>query len=407
MSIPFEQVCENTCSIDLSVTANLAPSFQSPFVIGSSSFVSLIFTVINIGIDPAYLPVLKIPLGTKRILQTPPNCVKYEGEKPFLRCQLPGPINSGIKRTISVNYDVSKLVGGQTNVLFENFEVFSESAKIVDINPANNRNNYELVLKSEIDLVLSTSIQSDSLDIKENDKFLIMDFTQFFQIRNRLRTPIQNVQTEISVPTHYAQKELVQYQASMIQLNDGTQFNCTQDMGVRREPVGKSSLDLPTRIDCVQTAGVRCIEINCPRFNLMSMTDSATLIINLKLIPDNLDKFQLPDLLEEGISIASLAKVSVDPRIQDLIEDQNQALDEIFSITKFIDLPDPKDPGILGIAIPVVVAVAILLILIGIFCFFGCFKRMSPEEIAKQEGKQDSGFEKNNESTKMLDEVER
>ena len=63
MSIPFEQVCENTCSIDLSVTANLAPSFQSPFVIGSSSFVTLIFTVINIGIDPAYLPVLKIPLG--------------------------------------------------------------------------------------------------------------------------------------------------------------------------------------------------------------------------------------------------------------------------------------------------------------------------------------------------------
>ena len=74
MSIPFEQVCENTCSIDLSVTANLAPSFQSPFVIGSSSFVTLIFTVINIGIDPAYLPVLKIPLGTKRILQTPARC---------------------------------------------------------------------------------------------------------------------------------------------------------------------------------------------------------------------------------------------------------------------------------------------------------------------------------------------
>ena len=145
---------------------------------------------------------------------------------------MPGPINSGIKRTISVNYDVSKLVGGETNVLFENFEVFSESDKIVDINPANNRNNYELVLKSEIDLVLSTSIQSDSLDIKENDRFLIMDFTQFFQIRNRLRTPIQNVQTEISVPTHYAQKELVQYQASMIQLNDGTQFSWTQDMGI-------------------------------------------------------------------------------------------------------------------------------------------------------------------------------
>ena len=52
---------------------------------------------------------------------------------------MPGPINKGIKRTISVNYDVSKLVGGQTDILFEDFEVFSESAKVEDINPANNR----------------------------------------------------------------------------------------------------------------------------------------------------------------------------------------------------------------------------------------------------------------------------
>ena len=66
----------------------------------------------------------------------------------------------------------------------------------------------------------------------------------------------------------------------------------------------------------------------------MSMTDSATLIINLKLVPDNLDQFQLPDLLQDGISIASLAKVTVDPFIQDLINDQNKEDDEIFSITK-------------------------------------------------------------------------
>ena len=98
---------------------------------------------------------------------------------------LPLFINSGIKRTVSVNYDVSKLVGGQTSILFENFEVFSESDRIEDINPANNRNNYELVLKSEIDLVLSTSIQSDSLDLKVNEEFLVMEFTQTFQIRNR------------------------------------------------------------------------------------------------------------------------------------------------------------------------------------------------------------------------------
>ena len=73
---------------------------------------------------------------------------------------------------------------------------------------------------------------------------------------------------------------------------------------------------------------------SCPEFDLMSMTESATLIVNLKLTPDNLDKFQLPDLLEEGISIASLAKVILDPDIQNVINVQNEAPDEIFSITK-------------------------------------------------------------------------
>ena len=76
------------------------------------------------------------------------------------------------------------------------------------------------MLKSEIDLALSTSIQADSCDIKENEKFLLTDFTQTFQIRNKLRTPVKNIKTEVSVPSHYAQKELIQFQSSMLQLND-------------------------------------------------------------------------------------------------------------------------------------------------------------------------------------------
>ena len=67
-----------------------------------------------------------------------------ETNKPFLKCQLPGPINSGIKRTVSVNYDVSKLVGGQKNITFRDFEVFSESDMIKDVNPANNRSKFFL-----------------------------------------------------------------------------------------------------------------------------------------------------------------------------------------------------------------------------------------------------------------------
>ena len=44
------------------------------------------------------------------------------------------------------------------------------------------------------------------------------------------------------------------------------------------------------------------------------------------------------------------------------------------------------------------------MIFLGIFCFFGCFKRMSPEERAKQEGKEETGFDKEHESAKMLNE---
>ena len=117
------------------------------------------------------------------------------------------------------------------------------------------------MLKSEIDLALSTSIQAESLDIRENEKFLAKDFSQSFQIRNKLRTPVKNIKTEVSVPSHYAQKELIQYQSSLIQLNDGKQFNCTQDVSVKKETIGKSSLNLPPRIDCVSTPGVRCIEV--------------------------------------------------------------------------------------------------------------------------------------------------
>ena len=43
-------------------------------------------------------------------------------------------------------------------------------------------------------------------------------------------------------------------------------------------------------------------------------------------------------------------------------------------------------------------------IFIGIFCYFGCFKRMTPEERAKLEGQEDTGFKEEQESAKMLSE---
>ena len=51
-------------------------------MIGSSSFVTLVFTVVNLGADPAYIPILKIPLGSRKILKTPGNCKRIVSIRP-------------------------------------------------------------------------------------------------------------------------------------------------------------------------------------------------------------------------------------------------------------------------------------------------------------------------------------
>ena len=68
--------CQAQCQIDLIVSAKLDPQFNIPFIIGSYSIITLIFSVMNIGQDPAYRPVLKIPLNGEKLTKIPGNCAK-------------------------------------------------------------------------------------------------------------------------------------------------------------------------------------------------------------------------------------------------------------------------------------------------------------------------------------------
>ena len=267
VSVPFKMGCSGTCLIDLSVNVNSTSA--NPFVIGSSTYITLILTVLNLAQDPAYLPILKVPLTNTKLIRIPSQCQVFDN---LLVCELPGPIRFGLGRTISMDFDVSGLIGGQEQLSWENIEVYSNSQDTSDTNPSNDKVNFKLDLKTEADIALTTSTEPEVLDIKQEDRFLTKEFTQTYQIRNVLTSPIKGLQTQIDVPTHYAQKEIVQYIGSYIQLNDGTKLKCQENNRNQIDTIGRISPDMPERIDCVSTPGTRCIEIKyvCLQFLLIS-----------------------------------------------------------------------------------------------------------------------------------------
>ena len=71
-------------------------------------------------------------------------------------------------------------------------------------------------------------------------------------------------------------------------------------------------------------------------FDLIEKTDSATLMINLKMIGQVLDEFQVPDLLQTGVTIATKTSVKVDESLEELIKPFDNLPNEIFSFTKVI-----------------------------------------------------------------------
>ena len=64
---------DNVCTFDLSL--EIGDSIQSPFVIGSSQWITLTINVKNNAGDPAYLPLLKIPFPRElEISKLPKGC---------------------------------------------------------------------------------------------------------------------------------------------------------------------------------------------------------------------------------------------------------------------------------------------------------------------------------------------
>ena len=75
-------------------------------------------------------------------------------------------------------------------------------------------------------------------------------------------------------------------------------------------------------------------------------------------------------------------------------------------IFQFIDTAPPEAFTTLGAIIAIVIALALLLIGMGLLCYCGCFNRQNPQERAKKEGLEETGFSSmskdQEESTKML-----
>ena len=120
--------------MDLTVSAKLDPGFDTPFIIGASSMMTLIFTITNLGPDPAYMPRLKIPFEDRKLSKNIANCKISET---FLLCELTGPIEKSMSRSISIDVDISFLKGGMKELIFEDFETYSENQN--DVNKQNNR----------------------------------------------------------------------------------------------------------------------------------------------------------------------------------------------------------------------------------------------------------------------------
>ena len=54
--------------------AKIDEKHGNPYIIGSSTTITIIFWVTNFGTDPAYLPELKIPLKGERFSKLPEYC---------------------------------------------------------------------------------------------------------------------------------------------------------------------------------------------------------------------------------------------------------------------------------------------------------------------------------------------
>ena len=139
MEVPFQIGCgtDGTCTADLAPTVALSDDFQSPYVIGSSEFVTLVFTVANLAGDPAFKPVLKIPVPAGiTVKKGAKECTSQDADSRLV-CDIPGPIKSGFDHTLSIDFFTGGLTAGLESVSWNPVEVYSTSGD--DSNIRNNR----------------------------------------------------------------------------------------------------------------------------------------------------------------------------------------------------------------------------------------------------------------------------
>lgn len=78
LTIPYScLVCrdENRCVIDLSVSVNVGEDVLVPFIIGSSQILTLLISVVNHGVDPSFMTMLRVPAVNNLVpMDLPPNC---------------------------------------------------------------------------------------------------------------------------------------------------------------------------------------------------------------------------------------------------------------------------------------------------------------------------------------------
>ncbi len=119
---------------------------------------------------------------------------------------------------------------------------------------------------------------------------------------------------------------------------------------------------------------------------------------------DNLKEFQSQKGL--NFSVATNAKVYIDPYIQNQITHLDQNPDEKLSVTSILDTSLSQTSNLKTTIISIAAALLVVILIFGFCCYLGCFKKKSPEQMNdryKKEGREETGFD-DKESSKMLEE---
>lgn len=384
MQIPFQSSCSLSCLVDLTLEAGVHPDLSVPFLIGSAKFLTLVFTVVNLGKDPAFQPLLKIPysdqLGIRRVAK---ECSTSRTEN-LVNCELPGPIKPKKSFSIEVDFDVSQIKGGQQSISWNGIEVYSRAGETTqDTNLANNLVSFSLALRTEADIEITAPVVGKRFSYKDAyGELTDREFVQNFQVRRYLSSPISGITAKVDIPTHYKDKEFMTHVSTELITNGGElKVECSTNENMERVGIGRASALIPTRINC-NSPGVRCLELFCPQFNLDADKEiTADVRVKLRFMPS-----QIVDILQEDgnfitLMVASEGHVSLPPDLKDMLEPFNNKPDNVLYSTEFVE--KIEDTSISAQTIIWIVLGTLCVVVLCVFClccFTNFFNAKKPQE---------------------------